>query len=172
MPYGQHMFRQPLSLLCAVLTAGGVDAFPAPGTWRLNEALRQLDHAAATTGTLTWWQRSTHQVVGRAAAVLTQQPDGAAISTDLAVQQMLGSGLLSAAGRGSAMKFSLTDSGQRHGRRLLFTLPPDEADLIYLAGRSAANRLSASSKNWDNSPWVPTSRSVSPRKRLQPVPGM
>lgn len=166
------MLDKPMTLVCALLVAGDVRRFHAAGAWRLNEALTELDAQAQNADLLGWWCRSSEQVVGCASAILSERADGSVVTAQGAIHEMLRSGALSSSGRGTARRFELTDLGRLEGRRLLFRLPVEEAELLYLAGRRVARRLSTSSKNWASSAWVPTTRSGTPRRRLQSAPGL
>lgn len=158
-------------LLLALLAAGQVKAFTEASQWRLNESLVALDEAARRQDRLCEWPRSTTDLVGCRGAVVMPRPGAADASFRQGLQELLGDGLLVRHGLGPSTELVVQDEAEAWGRRVLFSLPGGDAELLYVEGRNVARRLSTSAKNWARSASESTTRSASSGRRLQLVVG-
>ena len=163
--------RYMSDILLTLLAAGSVKSFPEASQWCLNESLVALDSTARRDGRLCDWTRSVTDLVGCKSAIVMQQPGTGTESYRQGLQELLGDGLLVRHGAGPFATLVVGEEAQVRGRRVLFSLPSEDADLFYAEGRNVANRLSTSAKNWAKSASEATVRSATPGRRLQLVVG-
>lgn len=162
------------SLLLMLVAASEVAEFAEGSRWLFNDALLALDEAAHQHDRVGWWRRSVRDVVGYTpAVVMPVDGDPSNVDTvDTALHELLGDELVVRVSLGAAAMLQVTARGMTLGRRRLFSLTADDAELIYEVGRKLARCLSTSSKNWERSASGSNVRSSKPASRLQLVPGL
>lgn len=156
----------------AVIVAAGTDRLPESSVWRLNEMLLQVDREAASSGRLRAWSRVRRDVVGYCPAVVGASPSDEGRTVDHVIRHLLGDGNLVREGTGLVADLVVTDALSRLGRAVLFQASPEDAAVLYRAGRRFASCLSTSAKKRASARSSGTARSGTPLMRLQPVPGL
>ncbi len=159
-------------IVLALLAAAGVDQFPEAGVWCINEGLLHLDEEGTHRRELDWWIRRKEARVGYPAALVMPSGRDGSTAVEAAIRELLGEGRLIREEAGPWARLRVDARGTAAGRRVLFSLSPEDAAVFYTAGRSLARRVSTSLKKWQRPSVEGNVRSSTPARRLQSVPGL
>ena len=167
-------FLRMSDLILALLVASGAPAptFSVQAGWRLSQSLAALDRSAARTGALSHWSRDVRERIGLPVEVYTREGETTLVAASEALIRLQTDGYLSRTGRGTRVQLLPTDRATTLGRRILFSMPARDAELVYEEGRRLAITLEASSNTWLRHPSDISDLSGNPGRRLQVAPGL